>query len=134
MNKRRTNKAEKSIERQKTIKCMMRNFRACPEKVRVMAGAVVGRQVETAKNILTLSVTKTSKLILNVLSSAIDIATSKKYSKDVDKLYVEKIMVDSGPTYKRIHPVSHGMAKHILKRTCHITVVVNDIDKKRNKK
>ena len=45
---------------------------------------------------------------------------------DVDKLYVSSAFVDQGPTLKRIHPRSRGQAFKILKRTSHVTIVVNE--------
>jgi len=45
---------------------------------------------------------------------------------DIDTLKVATIMVDEGPTMKRIRPRAKGRADRILKRTSHITVVVSD--------
>ena len=45
---------------------------------------------------------------------------------DIDALRVATIMVDEGPSMKRIRPRAKGRADRILKRTAHITVVVSD--------
>ena len=45
---------------------------------------------------------------------------------DIDELKVAEIMVDEGPTMKRIRPRAKGRANRILKRSSHITVVVGD--------
>jgi len=42
-----------------------------------------------------------------------------------DELYVAEIYANQGPTYKRYWPRSHGRADMILKRTSHITVVLD---------
>jgi large subunit ribosomal protein L22 len=47
-------------------------------------------------------------------------------SIDVDTLYVKKIMIDGGPMLKRFSPRAMGRATRILKRTSHITVVVDE--------
>lgn len=47
-------------------------------------------------------------------------------SLDIDDLVVAKIMVDEGPSLKRIMPRAKGRADRIVKRTSHITVVVAD--------
>jgi large subunit ribosomal protein L22 len=125
MAKRHQKKIERKIERKRIVRAVGRYFRAAPDKVRIMADAIVGREVEAAENILRLSLTKSSKLLLKVLHSAVSNG-SKSHDSDVDKLVVGKIFVDRGPMLKRVHPVSHGMAKPILKRTCHITVIVNE--------
>ena len=41
-------------------------------------------------------------------------------------LKVTKVMVDQGPTLKRIQPRAKGRANRILKRTSHITLAVGD--------
>jgi len=45
---------------------------------------------------------------------------------DEEQLVVSEIRVDEGPAFKRFRPVSRGRAHPILKRTCHLTVVVSD--------
>jgi large subunit ribosomal protein L22 len=45
---------------------------------------------------------------------------------DVDTLYVKKAFVDGGPSLKRWTPRAMGRATKILKRTCHITVVLDE--------
>ena len=45
---------------------------------------------------------------------------------DIDELKVSKVMIDEGPTMKRIQPRAKGRANRILKRTSHITVCVAD--------
>jgi len=37
-----------------------------------------------------------------------------------------QVLVDEGPTLKRIRPVSRGMAHQYFHRTCHITAIVED--------
>ena len=47
-------------------------------------------------------------------------------SIDVDTLYVKTIFVDGGPMLKRIMPRAMGGANRILKRSSHITIVVDE--------
>jgi large subunit ribosomal protein L22 len=60
-----------------------------------------------------------------VLESAIANAEHNE-GADIDELKVSKVMVDEGPTMKRIQPRAKGRANRILKRTSHITVCVAD--------
>ena len=46
---------------------------------------------------------------------------------DVDELKVTEIFVNEGMTMKRIKPRAKGRADRILKRSCHISVIVTDI-------
>jgi large subunit ribosomal protein L22 len=44
----------------------------------------------------------------------------------VDNLYISKIFADEGPTQKRWRPRAMGRATKILKRTSHLTVVLDE--------
>ncbi len=45
---------------------------------------------------------------------------------DVDELFIKEIQVGVGPTLKRFRPRAQGRAYRILKRMCHIKVVVSN--------
>ena len=60
-----------------------------------------------------------------VLDSAIAHAENNE-GADVDELKVTAVMVDEGPTMKRIRARAKGRASRILKRSSHITITVGD--------
>ena len=45
---------------------------------------------------------------------------------DVNKLYVEDVIAGQGPTMKRIRPRAQGRAYKILKRSSHISIILNE--------
>lgn len=96
-----------------------------PQKCRLVADQIRGLPVEAALNALTFGATKSSDLMKKVLESAIANAEHNE-GADIDELKVSKVMVDEGPTMKRIRPRAKGRANRILKRTSHITVCVAD--------
>ena len=49
------------------------------------------------------------------------------FKLDKDKLKVMTIYVDGGPTLKRFRPRAFGRAATIRKRTCHIGIVLSDV-------
>ncbi|MDR1085719.1 MAG: 50S ribosomal protein L22 [Deltaproteobacteria bacterium] len=108
------------------IKAVGKFLRVPPDKARIMARTVIGAPVESAINSLSLSPNKTSYLILKVLKSAVANAAENFKIDEVDDLVVYRIFVDRGPMLKRFKPCAHGRAKPILKRLCHITVVVKN--------
>ena len=59
-----------------------------------------------------------------VLKSAIANAKEKQPTLDVDRLYVHRAYVDSGPTkmWKRIRPTSMLKVIHLMHRHSHITI------------
>ena len=60
-----------------------------------------------------------------VLESAIANAEHND-GADVDELTVSHISVDEGPTMKRWRARARGRAAKILKRTCHVTISVEE--------
>ncbi|WCE29469.1 50S ribosomal protein L22 [Vibrio sp. SCSIO 43137] len=102
------------------------NFaRISPQKARLVADQIRGKSVDQALEILTFSNKKAAVLIKKVLESAIANAEHNE-GADIDDLSVAKIFVDEGPIMKRIMPRAKGRADRILKRSCHINIVVAD--------
>ncbi len=102
------------------------NFaRISPQKARLVADLIRGKNVDQALEILTFSNKKAAELVKKVLESAIANAEHNE-GADIDDLRVAKIFVDEGPVMKRIMPRAKGRADRILKRSSHITVVVAD--------
>jgi len=99
--------------------------RGSAQKARLVVDQIRGLHVEKALEILTFSNKSAAVLVKKVLNSAIANAEHND-GADIDELFVKTIMVDDGPTMKRIKPRAKGRADRILKRTSHITVVVAD--------
>ena len=89
-----------------------------------MIDLIRGRDVQDALNVLKFMPQRAAVLVSQVLTSAV--ANANEAEADVDKLYVETAMVDEGPTMKRFRPKDRGRAHPIMKRTSHITVVVEE--------
>jgi large subunit ribosomal protein L22 len=104
----------------------LRYARLSAQKGRLVADQIRGLPVEKAVNVLLFSNKKAAKIIQKILESAIANAENND-GLDIDELYVNKIFVDEGPTFKRIRARAKGRAARILKRTSHITVSVAEI-------
>ena len=102
-----------------------RYVRISPQKARLVMDQVRGRKVEDALNMLKFAPQKGAGLVLKLINSAL--ANAQQSSDvDVDNLYIKRIFADEGPMLKRIIPRASGRATRILKRTSHLTVVLND--------
>ncbi|WP_077340499.1 50S ribosomal protein L22 [Pseudocolwellia agarivorans] len=99
--------------------------RGSAQKARLVVDQIRGLHVEKALEILTYSNKQAAVLVKKVLDSAIANAEHNE-GADIDELIVKTIMVDDGPTMKRIRPRAKGRADRIIKRTSHITVIVSD--------
>ena len=107
------------------ISAKLRHARISSQKVRLVADQVRGLPVGRALEVLTFSNKKAAGLMKAVLESAIANAEHNE-GADVDELKVSTVMVDEGPTMKRIKARAKGRATRIEKRTSHITVAVGD--------
>ncbi|RTZ71613.1 MAG: 50S ribosomal protein L22 [Gammaproteobacteria bacterium] len=103
----------------------LRYARISAQKGRLVADQIRGLPVERALEVLQFSKKKGADLMKKVLDSAIANAENNE-GADVDELKVTAVMVDEGPTMKRIRARAKGRASRILKRTSHITVAVGD--------
>lgn len=110
-------------------KAIFKRARISPQKARLVVDQIRGLPIERALQILTYSVKKASPMVKKVLESAIANAEHNE-SADIDELRVSEVYVDQGPSTKRFRARARGRADSILKRTCHITVVVADEQKK----
>jgi large subunit ribosomal protein L22 len=99
--------------------------RGSAQKARLVVDQIRGLNVEKALEVLNFSNKSAAGLVKKVLNSAIANAEHNE-GADIDELFVKTIMVDDGPTMKRIKPRAKGRADRILKRTSHITVIVAD--------
>ncbi len=99
--------------------------RLSPQKARLVADIVRGKDAEEALNILRFTNKKAAPLIEKVLRSAIANA-EHNFGMDVNKLYVSKILIDKGPVLKRMNPRAMGRADIIRKPLAHITVEVDE--------
>lgn len=103
----------------------LRYLRMSPRKARLVVDVVRGRDVTSAKTQLTFLEKRASQNVLKLLNSAVSNAKNN-FSKEEDSLYVKKIFVDQGPTYKRFRASARGMTSPINKKTSHITVVLDE--------
>lgn len=106
-------------------KAKLSNTRISPQKARLIADLVRGKNAETAINTLRFMPKKGARIIRKLLESAVANA-SQNEAIDVDTLYVKTIFIDGGPMLKRIRPRAMGRASRILKRSSHITVVLDE--------
>lgn len=99
-------------------------FRVSPQKARLVVDLIRGRNTTVALAILKTTPKRACRHVEKVLKSAIANAKEKQPTLDVDRLYVHRAYVDSGPTkqWKRIRPTSMLKVMHIMHRHSHITI------------
>ncbi len=106
-------------------KAVLRGTRISPQKARLVADLVRGKDAGEAIISLRFMPKKAARIIRKLLESAVANA-SQNEAIDIDTLYVKTIFVDGGTTLKRIRPRAMGRASRILKRSSHITIVLEE--------
>ena len=99
--------------------------RVSAEKACFVLDAIRGKSYEEALAIVTYNPRYASALIKKLLESAAANAQNNN-GLNPTNLYVAECYANQGPTLKRIHPRAQGRAYRILKRTSHITVVLDE--------
>ncbi len=100
-------------------------IRVSPQKARLVADVVRGMGAEEAITTLKFMPKKSARILRKIIESAVANADQME-TIDVDSLYVKSIQVNGGPSLKRFRPRAQGRATKIIKRTSHITVVVDE--------
>ena len=101
-----------------------KHIRMSPYKVRRALALIRGKSVNEAAAILEFADIVSAEPVRKVLLSAAANA-EHNYGMDRGDLIVSEAYADQGPTLKRMNPVSKGRAHSILKRTSHITVILD---------
>lgn len=107
-------------------KAIVRYVRITPRKIRLVTALVRGKPINEALTILKFSSRKrVAKTLSTLLESAVANA-EQKGRIDVDNLYIKKLVVDQGPTLKRYMARAKGAGTQIMKKTSHISVVLEE--------
>jgi len=104
----------------------MRYLGSSAQKTRLVVDLIRGKGVEEALTTLRHTRKTVAKDVLKVVASAVANARVKKEDVDVDRLFVSRATVDGGPSLKRIRPAPMGRAFRILRRSCHITIELDE--------
>ena len=107
------------------VQAVTKNLRISAQKMRLAANKIRGKSVSQALEILTFAETKSAKLALRTLESAIANAENNE-GADIDDLVVSECYVDEGATMRRMRARAKGRGNVILKRSSHITVKLSD--------
>lgn len=106
------------------VKAIARGVRMSPRKVGVVASLVRGRSVADALTILEHTPRRSALAVKKTILSA-KANADHNHSLKPDTLNIVEITVTPGPRLKRYRPASHGRALPFMRRTSHITVVVD---------
>lgn len=100
--------------------------RISPKKVKPLLKDIKGKKTTVVLEALKYSPRKSGQLLYKLIASAVANANNN-YNLDKNNLKIKSIVADSGPTFKRQWMRSHGSSDVRLKRTSHLSVVLEEI-------
>jgi large subunit ribosomal protein L22 len=109
-------------------KAVSKYARTGPRKVRRYADLIRGRNLGDARAILGVQASPAASLLSKCLESAVANAENN-HDMDPRDLRVHSAYVDEGFRLPRVRRRARGRADAMVKRTCHITVIVSDEEK-----
>lgn len=109
------------------IRAILNNYRRSPSKVRVIAPAIVGLKASQARMQLQNLSKGSANDLLKLLESAIANAKNN-FNLNEEELIVNNLIVNKGKVMKRWRPRAHGRAMRILKRSCHVDLILETIE------
>ena len=109
------------------VRATAKYVRVQPRKVRIIADEIRGSSALHAAGLLRFHPSKSAKALRKVLISAMANA-QENHSLSPDSLKIATIFIDEGPRLKRMQARAMGRGNRIIKKTSHITVVVEDTD------
>jgi large subunit ribosomal protein L22 len=105
-----------------------KNCPLSPRKMRLVVDNIRGLEVGQALDILRFTRKEAAYFVEKTLLSAVANWENKVgyVNSDDYELVVKTAFVDQGPTLKRFQSAPHGRAHRILKRSNHLTIVVEN--------
>ena len=125
-------RAENRKEAKKNVAfAKLNNCPTSPRKMRLIADLVRGKHVETALHILKNNAKQPSERLRKLLLSAIANWQAKNEGLRIEdsNLIVKAIFVDGGRQLKRLQTAPQGRAHRIRKRSNHVTIVLDSLNK-----
>ena len=107
------------------VKASLNFARIGPQKDRLVADIIRGKDVNDAIRALTFMKQKGAGLMKKLIESAVANAEDRKVI-DLDSLYIKHISVDMGPAIKRFRPRAQGRASQVKKKISHINVILDE--------
>ena len=104
--------------------------RVSATKVRRIADNVRRKPYVEAIALLDVLPHKGARLLRKLIQSAAANALAQNKNLDEGMLYVKELLIDVGPSMKRMWARGRGRADRLIKRSCHISVVVDEIGAK----
>jgi large subunit ribosomal protein L22 len=119
------------MEKKKGYSATVRFVLIAPSKVRRIADHLRKKPYVEAMAILEALPHKGARILKKLLKSAASNAIYQNKKLEEDMLYIQDLQVNDGPRMKRIWPRARRKADIWLRRSSHVSVVMNELTQER---
>jgi len=107
------------------VQAIYKRFRMSPQKMREVVRQIQGMNAQHALEVLRVVPRKSARVVAKTLQSAIANAENN-HSLNPATLRIKGAFAQTAGSIKRFVPKARGSAGPILKRSCHIKIVLTD--------
>ena len=107
------------------VQAITKNVRMSPQKMRELVRQIQGLPALQARAVLAVVCRKSARVVAKTLDSAIANAENNKGAK-LESLRVHEAVAGKASILRRFTPKARGSAGPILKRSCHVKIVLTD--------
>src|SRR5438105_1897966 len=114
------------------VQAIAKNVRMSAQKMREVVRQIQGLPAQQAQAVLAVVPRKGARVVAKTLKSAIanaeDLKAHKPEYSDMktDQLVIKEAVAQTASTLRRFTPKARGSAGPILKRSCHVKIVLSD--------
>jgi large subunit ribosomal protein L22 len=129
--RKRNTATQRKEEKKNRYYAVLKNCPTSPRKMRLVADLVRGEEVNRALDLLKFSQKEASNRLEKLILSAVANWQVKNEGVRIEDshLFVKEVFVDSGRVLKRLQTAPQGRAYRIRKRSNHVTVVLDSVNK-----
>jgi len=110
------------------VHAITKNIRMSAQKMREVVRQIQGLPALQAQAVLAVVPRKGARFVAKTLKSAIANAENNNNAK-IETLIIKEAVAQTATTMKRFTPKARGSAGPILKRNCHVKIVLTDESK-----
>jgi large subunit ribosomal protein L22 len=107
------------------VQAITKNVRMSAQKMREVVRQIQGLPALRAQAVLAVVPRKSARVVAKTLRSAIANAENNNGAK-AENLRIREAVAGTATSYKRFTPKARGSAGPIIKRNCHVKIILSD--------
>jgi large subunit ribosomal protein L22 len=107
------------------VRATHRHIGISPQKARLVLEHLPGQSVEDALNLLKFFPSPHAREVAKIVKSAAANAENN-FAMDPDSLFIKRAIADDGRRDRRYRPAARGRYHPYVRRTSHVTIVVDE--------